>query len=83
MNKLYNTKIGGAIALLIFSFAFLGFVVNPGSKADKSSSIITSFNPFGPAQGFGAFAFGDVDLIGSESEGPIAIGGDLIGFNNL
>ncbi|MDG1297711.1 MAG: choice-of-anchor A family protein, partial [Saprospiraceae bacterium] len=82
MNKLFNTKIGGAIALLTFTFAFLGFVVNPGLKVDNSSSVITSFNPFGPAQGFGAFAFGDVDLIGSESEGPIAIGGDLIGFNN-
>ena len=83
MNKLYSSKLGRSLVLfsvILFSF---GFLANPNPIIKNNSlPVVSSFNPFGPAQGFGAFAFGDVDLIGSESEGPIAIGGDLIGFNN-
>ena len=63
------------------------FSLNPtaiGVSSDKgySPSLLSSFNPFDPAQGFSVFVEGDAELIDTETEGSIAIGGNLNYYEN-
>ena len=65
----------GSTLLANYSPYFVGPVTGP-------STMISSFNPLDPALGFSVFIEGDAELIDTETEGSVAIGGNLEYFEN-
>jgi hypothetical protein len=50
----------------------------PAFTASHSAGMIPLVNPVSGSEGFLVMVEGDVELVRNESEGPIAVGGDLV-----
>ncbi|MCH2046149.1 MAG: choice-of-anchor A family protein, partial [Saprospiraceae bacterium] len=89
MNKLYfsiasRTSVFRQLSTILITSIFFISWIPPLEVSSSSESLptVSTFNPFGPALGFSVFVEGDADLTDSETEGPVAIGGDLNSYEN-